>query len=895
MNRQLLHHEIVREIGRGGMGVVYEARDTRLGRPVAIKVLLPDRVADPERKRRFIQEARAASALNHPNIITVHDINSDDGVDFIVMEHVDGKPLDELIPSKGLRASLALKYAIQIADALAMAHNAGILHRDVKPSNLMVTTEGRVKVLDFGLAKLTDRSESSPDAATLSAHPVTGEGMVMGTAPYMSPEQAEGQKLDARSDIFSFGSVLYEMITGQKPFTGDSPLSMVAKILSEDPKPVRQLVPSIPPDLAKIVSQCLRKDPARRYQHMADVKVALEDVQEESASGPQAPVARTLFRRRWVWVPLLSILLVGGVFTWRQLRVHDAFEPLRVVPLTTFPGEETYPTLSPDGKQVAFAWSGPKQDNFDIYVQLIGSGDPLRLTSDPATDYSPAWSPDGRWIAFLRGERLGNSELLLVPPLGGQERRLAEIQGREGGISPPYLAWSPDGQSLIVTDSPGQDKPSALFVISAETGEKRPLTHPEPPLLGDTMPAVSPDGRSLAFVRIPSSVGGELHWLALGQGLTAAGTPRKLTQASMNAEHPTWTPDGQEILFSAQGTLWRVGVSGTRPAVRLPFVGEGASMPTLPRSQRDKVVRLVYVRSSFDVNIWRLDTPAPGWPASSSQVVSFSSTQGDYNPAFSPNGRRVAFGSHRSGRSEIWLADLDASNAVKLTSMNAARTGTPGWSPDGQTIAFDSNLEGQYEIYTIPASGGKPRPLTSHPANDAIPSFSRDGKWIYFSSNRSGAHQIWKVPSSGGDAVQVTHNGGYVAFESTDGVHVYYTQTSNTPSILWRISTRGGEPVKVLEGVIRRAFTILETGVYYMEATEHKAALPMPSTPGGASVTGDAGRLRFFDFAAGTSRDVADLGAGIGQGLTASPDGRTVLFSRIDSSINDLMMVENFR
>ena len=427
MNRRLLHHEIVREIGRGGMGVVYEARDTRLGRPVAIKVLPPDKVADPERKRRFIQEARAASALNHPNIITVHDINSDEGVDFIVMEYVDGKTLDELIPSKGLRSSLALKYAVQIADALAKAHDAGILHRDLKPSNLMVTTEGRVKVLDFGLAKLTDRSASSPDDATFSANPVTGDGLVMGTAPYMSPEQADGRKLDSRSDIFSFGSVLYEMITGQKPFIGDSPLSTVAKILSEDPKPASQLVPSIPPDLAKIVSHCLRKDPARRYQHMADVKVALEDVQEESASGPQAPVARTLSRRPWVWVPLLSMLLVGGVFTWRQLR-PTRFEPLREVPLTTFPGAETHPTLSPDGNQVAFAWSGPKQDNFDIYVQLIGSGGPLQLTSDPASDYSPAWSPDGRWIAFLRSERLGNSELRLVPPLGGQERRLAEIQ-----------------------------------------------------------------------------------------------------------------------------------------------------------------------------------------------------------------------------------------------------------------------------------------------------------------------------------------------------------------------------------------------------------------------------------------------------------------------------------
>jgi serine/threonine protein kinase len=275
MHRRLLHYEILREIGRGGMGVVYQARDPRLDRMVAIKTLPPDRISDAERKGRFIQEAKAASALNHPNIITVHDINSQEGVDVIVMEYVDGKTLAELIPGTGLRWSVAVKYAIQIADALASAHTAGILHRDLKPSNVMVTEHSRVKILDFGLAKLIERAESAPDDATFSTPALTAEGTVLGTAPYMSPEQAQGQKLDARSDIFSFGSLLYEMLTGAQPFAGDSHLSIATKLLGHNPKPVNELVPSLPPDLSKIISRCLRKDPARRYQHMDDLKVAL--------------------------------------------------------------------------------------------------------------------------------------------------------------------------------------------------------------------------------------------------------------------------------------------------------------------------------------------------------------------------------------------------------------------------------------------------------------------------------------------------------------------------------------------------------------------------------------------------------------------------------------------
>ena len=300
-------------------------------------------------------------------------------------------------------------------------------------------------------------------------------------------------------------------------------------------------------------------------------------------------------------------------------------------------------------------------------------------------------------------------------------------------------------------------------------------------------------------------------------------------------------------------------------------------MPVVSRPQPGHPSRLVYVRSFMDRNIWRVETPAPGVPSSSPPVVAISSTRQDHIPYFSPDGRRVAFSSDRSGENEGWVADPDGSNAVQLTSMDAQIGAGGPWSPDGHWIAFNSNLEGQVEIYLIPATGGKPRRLTFHPANDEMPSFSRDGKWIYFTSNRTGDYQIWRMPVSGGDAVQITHNVGVAAQESVDGAFVFYTQTKRQPSALWRLPVSGGQPVKVLEGVIMRAFVVLKKGIYYID---------WPS---------DESRLEFFDFVTGKSVTVARNLGPVQIGLTASPDGRTILYSRTDSAIDDLMLVENFR
>ena len=660
-------------------------------RVVAIKVLPADKVADPERKQRFVQEAKAASALNHPNIVTVHDIRADSGVDFIVMEYAEGRTLDQIIPAKGLGIGQSLRYGVQIADALASAHEAGIVHRDLKPSNVIVTDEDRVKVLDFGLAKLVDPAERVAEAATRTS-PVTDVGMVVGTAAYMSPEQAEGRKVDARSDIFSFGAVLYEMVTGRRPFAGDSSLSVLAKILNEDPAPPSTIAASVPPEVERAILRCLRKDPARRYQTMADLKVALEDLAADSASGQLgAAVRRRRARdhgdgrgrrssRSASSLPISSRCLCD--------RRSSGCRPLRAVPLVALPGVMRSPSFSPDGNHVTFSWIGPQQTNSDVYVQQIGAGSPLQLTSDPANDYNPVWSPDGRWIAFLRQHAdPRRHELRLIPPLGGTGRKVIDIEPR-GFLRSVTFDWCPDSSCLVIPDasSPDMTAPDVLFTVSILSGEKRQLTTPPQNILADTDPAISPDGRWLVFRRDLAPFSGRLQLVRLGDGLKLTGEPRSLTSILLTAYGPRWISNS-EIIFSAKGSLWRMSTAAGSTPERLPFVGEDGVMPAVSLRQPGSPSRLAYIRSFSDTNIWRFETPGPGMPATSPAVVAIASSRRDNLPHLSDDGRRITFISDRSGESEVWAADPSGTNAIQLTWL-AANPGYPRWSPDRSLVTF---------------------------------------------------------------------------------------------------------------------------------------------------------------------------------------------------------------
>jgi Tol biopolymer transport system component len=870
-------YELQDRIGAGGMGVVYRALDTKLNRVVAIKFLSSD-LADASARRRFQRESQTASSLNHPHILTVYDAGEFEGRQYLVTELVDGGTLREWART-GTRSWLQIVELLTgVADGLSTAHQAGILHRDVKPENILITRSGYAKLADFGLAKLAE--DPALTAGPTQTELRTRAGVVVGTVAYMSPEQAMGRPLDARSDVFAFGVVLYEAIVGRHPFSGPD----VQRAIIQSP-PVT-LPDRVPLPLRMLIEKALEKDPDDRFLSMRDVVVDLRRLMRQapdSAVAVDSPSARARSLRRVApLIMLTGVALAVAIAVWRPWGGIDESDPLAAAPLVTVRGVQRYPSFSPAGDYVTFTWTGPKQDNQDVYVQQVGVGSPLRLTADPANDYNPVWSPDGRSIAFLRGGE-GRSEVRLIPPLGGPERRLTQIHVGDTFVTPPYLTWCPDARCLVVTDSAGEGRLAALFVLSIESGEKRQLTNPQLPALGDSNPAISPDGRWLVFRQARGYYGNEFYRLPLGAGVTVAGEPEPLMVAQMDPSFPVWLPDNVSILFSARRSLWKLKVTEKAVPSRLPFVGTDGMMPAVSRGV-GRTARLAYVRSLVDVNIWRVDTTALGAPASSEPAVAISSTRGEGMPQLSPDSVRVAFWSDRSGDSEIWTADLDGSNAVRVTSMGGPyNTGYPHWSPDGEQIVFHSDRD----VFVVSAAGGKAHNLTAHPASDSFPSFSRDGRWIYFTSNRSGEFRIWKVPPSGGDAVPVTTTLGYAPQESPDGAHLYYVESIATPSALWRIPVAGGAPVKVLDDVLLSNFAVLERGIYYIDQPSRGGILTI-DVPAGET------RLRYFDFANAQSVTVArNLGA-LDVPLTVSADGRTILYPRVESSVDDLMLVENF-
>jgi serine/threonine protein kinase len=713
IGKTISHYSILEKLGEGGMEVVYKARDTHLDRFVAIKVLPAEKVADPERKQRFVQEAKAASSLNQPNIITIYNIGQAEGIDFISMECVIGKTLDQLIPRHGMRLKEALKYAVQIADALARAHSAGIIHRDLKPGNVMVNEHGLVKVLDFGLAKLTEATPAGEDDSTRTMRPPTQEGKIVGTVAYMSPEQAEGKKVDARSDIFSFGSVLYEMVKGGQAFHGDTKASTLAAILKDNPRPASQLVDGLPREVERLISRCLQKEVNRRCQHIDDVKIVLEELKEESDSGVlgTAAVSRPKPRRRLTWALSVAALAIATVGVWLVRSKTEAPEaPLVAVPLTSYPGNESLPSFSPDGTQVAFAWDGEKQDNWDIYVKQIGVEPPYRLTSDPAIDYSPAWSPDGRLIAFLRDLSPGKTAIMLIPQRGGSERILAEVNVSLQDLRyGSYLSWTPDSKWLVGTTLAIGQHGRGLRLYSTETGEQRPLTDPPIEELGDTAPAVSPDGRTLIFSRVSPDFYNVTLWLLhLGEGYQPLGKEEKVQTGNMTNLGAAWLPDGSEFVFgSGTGTnfgLWRIAGSKGAIPKRINLDASAASAPAISRLGN----RLAFETGKYDLNIWRIDLKGPGHkPGEPFRFI--SSTQVEYYPAFSTDGRRIAFVSQRSGTDEIWICESDGSKAVQLTSFGGSQIYGLNWSPDSQNIAFTAVQKGlKDDVYPLALMGGFP-------------------------------------------------------------------------------------------------------------------------------------------------------------------------------------------
>ncbi len=839
IGKQLGHYQLISFIGAGGMGEVYAAKDTRIGRKVAVK-LMPAAVArDADRLRRFEQEVRAIGMLNHPNILTIHDVGTHEGAPYLVSELLEGETLRERLTNGALPLPKAVDIALQITRGLAAAHDRGLVHRDLKPENLFIIKdgqgqrEGRVKILDFGLAKLSQSRSSGANAHEPALAAVaTNPGMVMGTVGYMAPEQLRGEAVDCRADIFAFGVILHEMLAGERPFRGVSAAETMSAILTQDPPELPPAVSAEAPGLARLIHRCLEKQVQQRFQSASDLSFALEALttpvlspsamaQSPGSNAASQTVPTLRFKPKvarmnwlgwagWVMAGVFMIATVGLLVSYLR---HPPVSP-RVVPFTSFPGQKSSPVFSPDGNQIAFIWDGGESGQRGVYVKLIGEGAPLRVASNPS--FQLAWSPDGRSIAFDRAGKDGG--IFSVPATGGPERQLTELSG-------PF-SWSPDQKMLAVASRKSPQDISRIVLIRLETGAIQELTNPPAGAVGDQSPAFAPDGKKLAFIRSPGTQVGDIYLVPI-----TGGEPQRLTSDNLFLSGGlAWTADGREIVFSSTrgglATLWRVQAAGGRLR-RLIGIGEYAHQPAISRAGG----RLAYLYRKTDTNIWR----APG-PLSTSPGIEptrlVASTREENSPQFSRDGKRIAFVSDRSGSREVWMCDSDGLNPVQLTNFGGSHTGSPRWSPDGRQLVFDSRPAGLSSIYVISAAGGSPRRLTDENSEDVLPSWSRDGRLIYFGSRRSGEWQIWRMTATGEQVEQVTRNGGYDAFEAADGKTLYYAKRE--PGI-WRVSLAGGEESLVLEQASWGSWALLEQGICFL----NQRAVPQPT-------------FEFFNFA--TSR-----------------------------------------
>ena len=890
---KLGRYDVVAFVGAGGMGEVYRARDTELGRDVALKVLRPDRDPDDDARRRLIQEARTASALNHPNIAIVHDVVEADGVHCIVMEYVAGRPLSAVIRA-GLSVDEGLRIAIAVADALARAHAAGIVHRDLKPANVVVSDDGVPKVLDFGIAKLVDaapapaaaQDETTTDrTGTAPRWPASGFG---GTPGYVAPEQVTGARVDARSDIFSFGSLLYEMFTGRRAFHGRTAAETIADVLARQPAAPRTLVPELPEALEQAVLRCLRKEPDRRFQSIADVKVVLEDI-VEARLRPRADAFKAGPARPLPWMAagaLAAALSAGALVAWWPAGDTDAAPP-RLEPLTTASGIESSVTFSPDGRQFAYAF-GPEtrpldgSASFDLWVRLVGGADARRLTDSADDELAPSWSPDGRWIAYLRG-RIGDLPAVhLVSPLGGVDRPLTAIRAARAetswlrGAPASQIAWTPDSRFVAFARA-GLAPPDTggLQLVAVEGGAARPLTTTAVPAVHRD-PAFSPDGRRLAYAACSNTLYApcDLFVLDLDANLVPQLPARRLTQQDLTVVGLAWTRDGRALVYGGarfdRTHLWRVAADGTTPPARMEIGRRGLSPAIAPAGHR-----LAFTYNLNDNDIYAFEAGKP-------EVVVASSTQTDYGPTFAPDGRRFAFESGRTGEgNEIWIAGADGGDPTQLTRGPGSWQGSPAWSPDGARIAFDARgADGFSDVWTVRPDGLDLRQITRGRFDDAMPFWSRDGQWLYYREDRVDGFDLWRVPAAGGSAEQVTSGGGFRGVEAPGGRTLVFARTDDESPLF--AQPVGGGPARQIAGcAITRSLAGGPDGVYYLACP---AQAPTAAVMRVDADTGAAQRL-----------GVAGIGGGFVPGMAVSPDGRRILFTRRITEASDLMLIEHFR
>jgi Tol biopolymer transport system component len=800
-------YEILSPLGAGGMGEVYRARDTRLDRTVAIKVLRQHLADTAESRQRFEREAKAVSALNHPHICTLHDVGSQNGTDFLVMEYLEGETLAARSERGPLPLDQVLKIAVQVASALDKAHRQGIIHRDLKPGNIMLTKSG-AKLLDFGLAKaavpLTAGSALTAEATRNT--PVTQQGTIVGTFQYISPEQLEGKQADTRSDIFSFGAVLYEMLTGRRAFPGKSQISVISAILEKDPEPISTLQPLTPPALERAVKRCLAKDPEDRWQTVRDLELELKWIAESGSQSTMAPAASvTRLRARWLgsllWAAI-SLLLAGitGTVIW-NLKPVPAPQPVSRAVITMPPGQRLVlsdqPALaiSPDGTKLVYV--GAQGNTQQLYLRAMDS---LEATPVPNTEGAtiPFFSPDGQSLGFF-----ADGKLKIVSMGGGSARSLADAKFPRGA------SWGTLGMIVF-----GPTSFRALHQVSDAGGTPQPLTHFEQGEVANAWPDLLPGSKVVVFAASQNT--GNWTNAHLVVQTIETGERRAL---SVVGTQPRYAPTGH-LIFAQGGVLMAVPFDARRLEVTgaaIPLVEGILQSPATGDAQYSisDTGSLVYipgnVRASQRQLVWvnRKGAEQPvAAPARSyryprvspddrevaatiddqeSQVWLYDlfrdtltrlTFEGNTNlaPSWTPDGKRISFQSNEAGPANIYWQLADGSSAMeRLTSLDTTQVPS-SWTPDGQYLAYIgiSPTTG-YDIWVLHLSDHKSQPFLQTQYNETSPRFSPDGHWLAYVSDESGRYEVYVQPFPGpGGKRQISTGGGTEAVWNPNGKELFY-------------------------------------------------------------------------------------------------------------------------
>ena len=920
-------YEIRSQLGAGGMGEVYLAHDNRLGRTVALKVLAEAVASDQKRMHRFIQEARAASALNHPNIITIHEIEELNGTHFITTELVDGETLRQRLSQEPLSLSEVFEIAIQIASALVAAHEAGIVHRDIKPDNVMLRRDGIVKVLDFGLAKLAEKPSVDTEAAT-RALVQTEPGTVMGTANYMSPEQARGREVDARTDIWSLGVVIYELIAGRAPFAGETSTDVIASIVKSDPKPLSTYVPDVPDRLEEIVSKTLEKDREDRYQTVKDLLVDLrrlrkrldfefelerttppdENASSSTISGQQATLAMRAHStaerstipesrpttsaeyivseiKRHKSVALLVLLVVavaGGGIAWAVYRFAGKPEPTKPASemkitrlITGIQGRPGNVSISPDGKYVAYSLQS--QGQASLWVRQVSQDTSLQIVAPKENiEYSgTSFSPDGELIYFVSTnlDVETRSSLYQVPVLGGREPKkvLDHVSGR--------VSFSPDGKQIAFNRYfETNDEASVMIANSDGSGGPRKISTRSKTgwyQFGST--TWSPDGKRVAVGA--ASVPGGLSYTIVE--VPVEGGPEKpLTTRTWldGLSNVSWLPDGSGLVFTARDKgssstqLWYVSYpSGEARRVTNDLNTYGSFGVT---SSSDTIV---VTMSDPTAHIWVVGA---GEDESKARRITNGKLDGNSGLDWTPDGR-IVFPALTGDNEDLWIMNADGTGPTQLTS-DSFEDNNPRVSPDGTFVVFVSNRPDSVpHIWRVNLDGSNLKQLTH--TEDYEPTVSPDSRWIAFGSWRTGNENLYRIPADGGDATLLSSLRMANPDYSPDGKQIvlfYYDEKISPPRFRPGIlSVEDNQLVKSLDAPLTAdAYFWHPTGREFVYSDDRKDVRNLWSVP----VEG------------GTPKQLTKFTSEQGGGFALSRDGKKLAVSR-RTVINEIVLIKGFR